>query len=179
MKTCTRCELHQYRRRVVTGRGINADNGVDLVLIGEGPGTKEDLAGQAFVGPAGKLLDVMLNKACTLDNGMIRKPSIWLTNAVLCHPTSERFGKNREPYKTEVFACYPNVLKIVNTCNPHAVVFVGKVPQKYYKKEFPGAFHIVHPSFLLRTGGEGSPHFYPAVRQLHEIYKVVSHRKRR
>ena len=54
---CTRCGLCETRHNVVFGVG-NED--ADIMFVGEGPGEQEDLKGQPFVGPAGKLLDDML-----------------------------------------------------------------------------------------------------------------------
>ena len=53
-KSCTRCGLCETRHNVVFGVGnVNAD----VMFVGEGPGEQEDLRGEPFVGPAGKLLD--------------------------------------------------------------------------------------------------------------------------
>ena len=64
---CKRCDLGKARTNVVIGRGnIHAP----MMLIGEGPGEQEDKEGLPFVGPAGKLLDLLLNAM------MIRKNTI-------------------------------------------------------------------------------------------------------
>ena len=51
---CRGCELYADARQAVMGDGP-AD--APLMIVGEQPGDKEDLAGEPFVGPAGKLLD--------------------------------------------------------------------------------------------------------------------------
>ena len=56
-QTCNRCGLCQTRTNVVFGVG---PKDADILLVGEGPGQQEDLAGEPFVGPAGHLLDDML-----------------------------------------------------------------------------------------------------------------------
>ena len=55
---CTRCDLCTTRHNVVFGVG---PRDADVMFIGEGPGEQEDLKGEPFVGPAGKLLDDMLS----------------------------------------------------------------------------------------------------------------------
>ncbi len=47
-----------------------------MMLVGEQPGDKEDLAGKPFVGPAGQLLDRALEAAG------IARPKVYVTNAV-------------------------------------------------------------------------------------------------
>ena len=56
--SCTRCGLCETRHNVVFGVGKET---ADVMLVGEGPGEQEDLKGEPFVGPAGKLLDDMLS----------------------------------------------------------------------------------------------------------------------
>jgi hypothetical protein len=52
--TCRRCELYRDATQVVPGKGTD---GAALMLVGEQPGDREDLAGKPFVGPAGAVLD--------------------------------------------------------------------------------------------------------------------------
>ena len=54
---CENCGLAKTRTNVVFGVG-NPES--PLVFVGEGPGEQEDLQGEPFVGPAGQLLDIML-----------------------------------------------------------------------------------------------------------------------
>ena len=55
--SCRACGLADTRTNVVFGVG---KEDADIMFVGEGPGEQEDLKGQPFVGPAGKLLDDML-----------------------------------------------------------------------------------------------------------------------
>ena len=61
------CSLCERRHNLVFGVG---NERAELMLIGEGPGEQEDLKGEPFVGPAGKLLDDML-KMIDLDRSMV------------------------------------------------------------------------------------------------------------
>ena len=55
---CVRCGLCETRHNVVFGVG---NEQADILFVGEGPGEQEDLRGEPFVGPAGRLLDDMLS----------------------------------------------------------------------------------------------------------------------
>ena len=55
---CQKCALGATRTKSVFGTGSRT---ADLLFVGEAPGEQEDLQGEPFVGPAGKLLDDMLS----------------------------------------------------------------------------------------------------------------------
>ena len=57
---CTRCPLYKHATQAVPGEGRRDAH---LMLVGEQPGDKEDLAGKPFVGPAGRILDQALEDA--------------------------------------------------------------------------------------------------------------------
>jgi DNA polymerase len=67
--TCRRCDLWRYATQTVFGEG---PRDATLMLIGEQPGDREDLAGRPFVGPAGRPLD---------EAGIVRD-DVYVTNAV-------------------------------------------------------------------------------------------------
>ncbi|MEX1278126.1 MAG: uracil-DNA glycosylase family protein, partial [Chloroflexota bacterium] len=58
VRACTRCPLATGRTLAVPGEG-NAIS--DVLLVGEGPGQREDATGRPFVGPAGQLLTELLH----------------------------------------------------------------------------------------------------------------------
>jgi uracil-DNA glycosylase family protein len=96
---CQACDLWKRGTQTVFGRGP-AD--ARLALVGEQPGDEEDLVGEPFVGPAGRLLDDALS-----DVGLERE-AIYVTNAVKHFKWSPR-GKRRiheRPNRTEVVACH-------------------------------------------------------------------------
>ena len=98
LDTCTRCELGRHATQGVAGAG---PRDARIMVIGEQPGDQEDLRGQAFVGPAGQLLDQALVAAS------LPRESIFLTNAVK-HFKWEPRGKRRlhkTPAQQEVDAC--------------------------------------------------------------------------
>ena len=95
---CTACDLYKEATQAVFGEG---PRDAALMLMGEVPGDKEDLAGHPFVGPAGKVLDEAL-----ADVG-IDRAEIYLTNAVK-HFKFERRGKvriHKKPNAAEIHAC--------------------------------------------------------------------------
>lgn len=164
--TCQACPLHTTRRSIVYGRGPCED--VDVVVVGEAPGQVDDALGEAFTGEIGRLLDFMIQRA---GLGAFR---IFYTNVVLCHPTDRKGGKTREPAPAEIAACGENVGTILDLANARAVIFAGDIPAKYYARRFPGSFRISHPAFLLRTGGEKSPHYLRNLRTLEEVRAKIT-----
>jgi len=146
------------RRSVVIGRGLIPAR---LFFIGEAPGRSEDLLGEPFVGRSGQLLDRMLDEAGIIGG-------YYITNCVRCRPcTSE--GENREPTGDEVLACMNNVLTLAKCVRPEIVIFVGKVAEYYYRKHFAVTATILHPSFVLRKGGEASPWFLHNIQILRRV----------
>ena len=89
--SCMRCPLGQRRKNLVFGVG---NEKAEIMFIGEGPGEQEDLQGQPFVGPAGKLLDSML-EIIDLD-----RSKVYIANIVKCRPPG-----NRDPHDEEKEAC--------------------------------------------------------------------------
>src|ERR671920_65597 len=82
---CRACDLWARATQGVFGAGTRSAR---LMLVGEQPGDKEDLAGEPFVGPAGRLLDEALAEAG------IDRAATYLTNAVKHFRFTER-GKRR------------------------------------------------------------------------------------
>jgi DNA polymerase len=159
-RRCRRCPLWEPATQTVFGEGP-AD--AEVVLIGEVPGDKEDLAGRPFVGPAGKLLDRAL-----ADAG-VERSRVYLTNAVK-HFKFEQRGKlrlHKKPNAAEQRACRPWLEGEIDALQPRALVALGAVAaQALFGAQFkltkergtwrevaPGrfAFATVHPSSLLRA----------------------------
>lgn len=96
---CRACDLWRRGTQTVFGAGPAEAR---IVLVGEQPGNEEDLAGEPFVGPAGRLLDDALEAAG------IERGSVYVTNAVKHFKWTER-GKRRihqRPNRSEVLACH-------------------------------------------------------------------------
>jgi uracil-DNA glycosylase len=85
MDRCTRCPLYKNTTQAVHGEG---PQDARLMIVGEQPGDKEDLAGRPFIGPAGQILNE------GLAHTGIDRSTAYLTNAVK-HFKHERRGKLR------------------------------------------------------------------------------------
>lgn len=111
---CTKCGLCENRHNVVFGIGWEE---ADVLFVGEGPGEQEDLKGEPFVGPAGKLLDDMLS-IIDLD----RKQNCYIANIVKCRPP-----RNRDPLETEQDACIGYLRNQVALIKPKIIVCLGRI----------------------------------------------------
>lgn len=97
-EACERCPLYREATQSVPGEGPRRAR---LMLVGEQPGDREDMAGRPFVGPAGGMLDKALQEA-----GLDRR-KVFVTNAVK-HFKFERRGKKRihsRPNAYEIERC--------------------------------------------------------------------------
>ena len=115
-KECTRCALCETRHNVVFGVG---KRNTDVMFVGEGPGEQEDLKGEPFVGPAGKLLDDMLS---IIDLG---RHNCYIANIVKCRPP-----RNRDPLETEQDACVPFLRNQTALIRPKIIVCLGRIAAK-------------------------------------------------
>ena len=115
--SCTGCGLCETRHNVVFGVGRRD---TDILFVGEGPGEQEDLQGEPFVGPAGKLLDDMLS---ILD--LDRKENCYIANIVKCRPP-----RNRDPLETEQEACIGYLRSQVALIKPKIIVCLGRIAAK-------------------------------------------------
>ena len=116
--TCRNCDLWRNAKQTVFGEG---PENADLMLVGEQPGDREDLAGHPFVGPAGRLLDDALGAA-----GVSRE-SVYVTNAVKHFKWRAR-GKRRihdKPNAGEVRACRPWLDGELAAVSPEVLVLLG------------------------------------------------------
>jgi DNA polymerase len=117
VRDCVRCGLCRGRTHAVPGIG---DRHASWLFVGEGPGQNEDLEGQPFVGPAGKLLDNML-KALKLARGV----DTYIANIVKCRPV-DADGRDRPPVQNEVAACRPFLERQIDLIKPTVIVALGK-----------------------------------------------------
>ena len=118
-RACRGCDLYRDATQVVVGDGPER---APLMVVGEQPGDKEDLAGEPFVGPAGRLLDRALQEAG------IEPRSVFRTNAVKHFRFSGTRGRQRihtSPSRWQVAACEPWLLAELETVRPHVVVLLG------------------------------------------------------
>jgi DNA polymerase len=162
---CTACPLWRTGTQTVFGEGLKRAR---LMLVGEQPGDREDLAGRPFVGPAGRLLDEALAEA-----GIVRADA-YLTNAVK-HFKWEPRGKRRihqKPNWSEIAACRPWLEAELAVVAPEVLVCLGATAaQALLGRDVrvtrdrgrllesalaPAALATVHPSSILRAPDEAA-----------------------
>jgi DNA polymerase len=156
---CTRCPLYAHATQAVPGEGRKHSH---LMLVGEQPGDKEDLAGKPFVGPAGRVLDQALAEAG------IPRDDVFVTNAVK-HFKHEMRGKRRlhkRPNAYEIERCKIWLDLEREIVEPVAIVALGATAarslfgrpitiaklrgQSLHLSDGTAALVTIHPSFLLR-----------------------------
>ena len=118
INNCTRCGLCKTRTHAVPGSGATD---AKYLFVGEGPGHAEDLQGEPFVGPAGKLLDNML-----LAIDLQRDKQTFIANVVKCRPVGAD-GNDRPPSAEEAAACLPYLQRQIALIKPAIIVALGKV----------------------------------------------------
>ena len=150
--SCSRCALSKKRTHTVPGMGVPHPA---VLVVGEGPGAEEDAQGLPFVGPAGKLLDKML-EAISLS----RDTNCYIANIVKCRPPN-----NRTPLPEEADACISFLEAQIHILKPKLILAAGRTAAQNLLKttealsRLRGAFRdyngipllvTYHPSALLR-----------------------------
>lgn len=150
--SCSRCALSKKRTHSVPGMGVPHPA---VLVVGEGPGAEEDAQGLPFVGPAGKLLDKML-EAISLS----RDTNCYIANIVKCRPPN-----NRTPLPEEADACISFLEAQIHILKPKLILAAGRTAAQNLLKttealgRLRGTFRdyngipllvTYHPSALLR-----------------------------
>ena len=105
------CELKSHATQLVFGDGTSESQ---LMIVGEGPGQKEDELGKPFVGDAGMLLNKML-MAINIDRN-----KVYITNVVNYRPPN-----NRKPEPAEITR-YSNYLREhISIIDPKILILMG------------------------------------------------------
>jgi uracil-DNA glycosylase len=162
---CRRCPLYRDATQVVPGEG---KKGAKLMLVGEQPGNREDLAGKPFVGPAGRVLDRALQDA------HIPREAVFVTNAVK-HFKHEQRGKlrlHKRPNAYEIERCQWWLDLERQLVNPATLVALGATAarsllgrpanitklrgQRLATADGATVMVTIHPSLLLRLKDEAS-----------------------
>ena len=105
------CELKKSAKQLVFNDGNPKSK---IMIIGEGPGQKEDEMGKPFVGDAG----VLLNKMLEAIN--IKRPKIYITNVVNYRPPN-----NRKPEVSEINRYSVFLRQHINIINPKILILMG------------------------------------------------------
>ena len=164
---CQACDLYKRGTQTVFGAGTR---NAEVLFVGEQPGNDEDLEGEPFVGPAGKLLDKALEEA-----GIDRQKA-YVTNVVK-HFKWEPRGKRRihkKPNAKEIAACRPWLEAEIEIVKPKVIVCLGataaqallgsqfrvsKDGGKFIESDLaPYIIATVHPSAILRAPDDETRH---------------------
>ena len=165
--SCKACDLWKLGTQTVFGEGPQT---ALIIMVGEQPGDKEDIAGRPFVGPAGAVLDKALTAAG------IERQDVYVTNIVK-HFKWELRGKRRihkKPNISEISACRPWLEAEIKAVKPQIVVLLGATAaQGILGRDFrvtqhrgewlssaiaPNVMATVHPSSILRAPDEDARH---------------------
>ena len=166
-KACQGCPLFQNATQTVFGKGTRSAR---VVLVGEQPGHYEDLRGEPFVGPAGRLLREGLTAAG------IEPSDIYVTNIVK-HFKWRPKGKRRiheKPGAREIEACLPWLEKEIELIKPKILLCLGATAARtLLARDFkvslmrghvmstawaPQTVATVHPSSILRQSTSEGRH---------------------
>ena len=138
-------------KRLVIGRGSVY---ADLLIIGEAPGSQEDLEGKPYVGKSGKLLNELLKKA-----GIDYEEDVYFCNVIKCRPPN-----NRKPTNKEINIHKPWLLQQIKLVDPKFIILTGSTAMrtilevnipisnlrgKWIQKNGREIMPIFHPSYLL------------------------------
>ena len=105
------CDLKNHANQLVFSDGNFRSK---IMLVGEGPGQKEDEIGKPFMGDAGKLLNKML---AAID---IKRESIYITNVVNYRPPN-----NRKPTIAEINKYSKFLYEHISIINPKILIIMG------------------------------------------------------
>lgn len=158
---CQLCDLCHQRKNVVLARG---DVPCEVLFIGEAPGAGEDVIGQPFIGPAGKLLDQIIQKS----DLAVAECKVAFTNIVSCIPKGDDGNKTAEPDKKSIKACAPRLQEFIDMCLPmlQIVVMVGTLSEKWCPRiEGVEYVSITHPAAILRMKNDVPAQFSLAVKR--------------
>jgi uracil-DNA glycosylase family protein len=178
---CKACELWKTGTQTVFGEG---SPDAEVMMVGEQPGDREDIEGRPFVGPAGKVLDM------ALERSGIDRDRVYLTNVVKHFKWRPR-GKRRihqKPNLEEIAACRPWLDGELASVQPRVLVCLGAVAaQALLGRQFrvtrqrgewidsPLAERViatVHPSSILRTDEQEREAALEAL--VHDLGKVAA-----
>jgi uracil-DNA glycosylase family protein len=184
LSQCRRCGLWHDATQAVKGEGARK---ATVMMVGEQPGDKEDLAGKPFVGPAGRLLESALQEAG------VARDTVFITNAVK-HFKWEPRGKRRmhkTPAQREIEACRYWLDRELEKVDPRVIVTLGATALKAILQDPKTNLRSVigqviehgnrlvvptfHPSYALRAPDEQSRHeAYAAIVQALQRAKTLT-----
>jgi len=165
---CKKCPLYKTRTNTVAGEG---NPKAKIMFIGEAPGYWEDQRGIPFCGPAGKILDELLEKIG------LKRNEIFIGNLLKCRPP-----ENRDPKPEEISACSPFLEKQIEIINPKIICPLGRYSMRFVfekyglKNELKEISKIHGKIFEVKTLFKNIkiiPFYHPAVATYHPTMKGI------
>ncbi|MCS7113497.1 MAG: uracil-DNA glycosylase, partial [Candidatus Bathyarchaeota archaeon] len=118
---CRKCDLWVNRVKPVIGEG---PLDTTIVMVGLGPGRRENIEGRPFVGLAGRFLDEFLSSIG------IERSRIYITNIVKCYPPGNRV------YRRHVERCTPYLEEQLRVIEPKIILALGNVAAAYFSEKY-------------------------------------------
>ena len=171
---CQKCRLCEQRTNVVFGTG---PENARVMLIGEGPGQREDELGEPFVGRAGILLDKMMDAV-----GLSRQTNVFIANMVKCRPP-----QNRDPQPDETETCLPYLREQFKLIRPKIIVCLGRIAAQrlispdfkvtkqhgeFFDKKGTLMMGTLHPAAILRNPNQQPAAFEDWLKLREKIMEV-------
>lgn len=155
IRQCRNCGLHRTRSTTVCGEG---SPGARLMLVAQAPGATEDIRGEMFIGPSGKVLDELLGEAG------VSRTEIYMTNLIKC-----MLPKNRKPKQDEIDACGVYLDREIGIVRPPVISPLGYYATRYLAAKYGiqvlrsrSGFSDVYGRLLPFEGGKLYPLPHPA-----------------
>lgn len=136
----------------------------DIVFVGEAPGYSENATGIVMVGPAGHLMDQIIDRAVPPDIRWV------ICNLVVCIPLDpEDFQQKLDkPTDEQVDACAPRLVEFIEIAQPKLIICVGTVSRDWLDSKYRGHIKlpimengqpipqewVYHPSYMLKRTSE-------------------------
>lgn len=165
-----------------------------IVFVGEAPGFEEERKGEPFVGPAGQLLDRII-QTMGLD-----RSQVYISNIVKWRPrigdTGDQGVRNRKPTSEEMKACRDFVVEEIRIIKPDIIVALGasaaegllgetasvsSLRERFFDLDGTPVIVTYHPSYLLRNQApsERRKVWEDMLRAMDRIGMPVSEKQRR
>lgn len=122
IKNCKKCGLWETRVHALPGEGNISSK---LMIVAQAPGYTEDRMGKMFIGPSGKKLDELFERAS------IMREDVFMTNLLRCV-----LPHNRKPHPDEIKACSSYLNREISLMNPSVIATLGYFPARYIFEKF-------------------------------------------
>lgn len=170
--SCTQCDIYKDRNKPAFARGDPASK---IFICGMCPGPDENEVGTPFIGPAGKTLDILIDKTI--------RGSPYITNLVKCYVapgiklTEEWMTRCLPYFIVQLELVRPKVIVAlggdVSNFLTNSSVSIGKLRgQKFSYMDIP-IICTYHPSYYARGGGENHKYFHKGIEDFNLIKQYM------